>query len=92
MITRWNKDTKQPKGPMATIMKIFQNVGTAKVATSAQEAQELNFLKDSDEITMNRARLLHDAKEKCLGMIDNYEAPLPKEHYLPGPSERLLLT
>ena len=91
MITRWNNDTKQPKGPMATIMKIFQNVGTAKVATSAQEAKELNFLKDSDEITMNRARVLYDAKEKCLGMIDNYEVPLPSEHYLPGPSGKAAL-
>jgi len=91
MITRWNNDTKQPKGPMATIMKIFQNVGTAKVATSAQEAKELNFLKDSDEITMNRARVLYDAKEKCLEMIDNYEAPLPCEHHLPGPSGKAAL-
>ena len=91
MITRWNNDTKQPKGPMATIMKIFQNVGTAKVATSAQEAKELNFLKDSDEITMNRARVLYDAKEKCLEMIDNYEAPLPREHHLPGPSGKAAL-
>ena len=91
MITRWKRDAEQPKGPMATIMKIFQNVGTAKVATSAQEAKELNFLKRSDEITMNRARLLHDAKEKCLEMIDNYEAPLPKEHYLPGPSGKAAL-
>ena len=91
MITRWNNDPKQPKGPMAIIMKIFQNVGTAKVATSAQEAKELNFLKDSDEITMNRARLLYDAKEKCLQMIDNYECPLPGEHHLPGPSGKAAL-
>ena len=91
MITRWNNDSKQPKGPMAAIMKIFQNVGTAKVATSAQEAKELNFLKDSDEITMNRARLLYDAKEKCLQMIDNYECPLPGEHHLPGPSGKAAL-
>ena len=61
---------------MATIMKIFQNVGTAKVATSAQEAKELHFLGQDDEITMNRARVLYEAKSKCLEKVENYEAPL----------------
>jgi 3-hydroxyacyl-CoA dehydrogenase len=76
---------------MATIMKIFQNVGTAKVATSAQEAKELHFLGKDDEISMNRARVLYEAKSKCLEMIENYEAPLPNEHYLPGPSGKAAL-
>ena len=84
MITRWNRDPRQPKGPMATITSIFQNVGTAKVATSAQEAKEMNFLSSDDKITMNRERLLHDAKELCLSMVSGYEAPVPNEHYLPG--------
>ena len=91
MITRWNQDPNQPKGPMASIMNIFQNVGTAKVATSAQEAKEMKFLSSKDQITMNRERLLHDAKELCLKMIDNYEAPSPGEHFLPGPSGKAAL-
>ena len=91
MITRWSEDSKQPKGPMATIKSIFENVGTAKVATSAQEARELNFLRSEDKITMNRERLLHDAKELCIELIDDYEAPSPKEHYLPGPSGKAAL-
>ena len=91
MITRWNQDSRQPKGPMATIMSIFQNVGTAKVAASAQEAKEMNLLSSDDKITMNRERLLHDAKELCLSMISGYEAPVPNEHYLPGPSGKAAL-
>ena len=91
MITRWNQDPNQPKGPMASIMNIFQNVGTAKVATSAQEAKEMKFLSSEDQITMNRERLLYDAKELCLKMIDNYEAPSPGEHFLPGPSGKAAL-
>ncbi len=91
MITRWNNDPKQPKGPMANITKIFQNVGTAKVATSAQEAKEMNLLHTNDLITMNRSRVLHDAKELCLNMIENYEAPMPNEHHLPGPSGKATL-
>ena len=91
MITRWNQDPDQPKGPMASIMNIFQNVGTAKVATSAQEAKEMKFLSPQDQITMNRERLLHDAKELCMKMTDNYEAPSPNEHFLPGPSGKAAL-
>ena len=91
MITRWNNDPRQPKGPMANITKIFQNVGTAKVATSAQEAKEMNLLREEDQITMNRSRVLYDAKQLCLAMIKDYEAPLPKEHHLPGPSGKATL-
>ena len=91
MITRWSEDLSQPKGPMATIKSIFENVGTAKVATSAQEARELHFLRKEDKITMNRERLLYDAKELCKTMIDNYKAPEIKMHYLPGPSGKAAL-
>ena len=91
MITRWNNDPNQAKGPMASIVKIFQNIGTAKVATSAQEAKSLKFLNSEDGITMNRSRLLHDAKQKCLALIKDYSAPLPNEHNLPGPSGKATL-
>jgi len=91
MITRWNEDLSQPKGPMATIKSIFENVGTAKVATSAQEARELHFLRKEDKITMNRERLLYDAKELCKTLVDNYKAPEIKNHYLPGPSGKAAL-
>ena len=91
MITRWNNDPNQPKGPMASIVKIFQNIGTAKVATSAQEAKSLKFLNSNDGITMNRSRLLHDAKQKCLDLIKDYKAPLPNDHSLAGPSGKATL-
>tara|TARA_B100001250_G_scaffold308197_1_gene270086 strand:- start:2302 stop:4659 length:2358 start_codon:yes stop_codon:yes gene_type:complete len=91
MITRWSEDPRQPKGPMATIKSIFENVGTAKVATSAQEARDMNLLRLEDQITMNRERLLHDAKELCKKMVDNYQTPEPKNHYLPGPSGKAAL-
>lgn len=91
MITRWTTDPSQPKGPMASIVKIFENIGTAKVATSAQEAKTLKFLNSKDSITMNRSRLLYDAKQKCLSLIKDYQAPLPNDHILPGPSGKATL-
>ena len=54
-----------------TLQEYFMNIATAKVATSAEEARDLRILQDSDRITLNRSRLLADAKHK---VIDLYEA------------------
>ncbi len=48
---------------------IFQTVATAKVGTSAEESRELGFLRRSDLISMNRDRLVADAKETALGLV-----------------------
>ncbi len=62
---------------------------TAKVAKSAAEAKELMFLRPTDGITMNRDRLLADAKARALAMLaDGYQPPKPAELRLPGPSGR----
>ena len=91
MLRRWNADSKSPKGPMGSIVKIFENLGTAKVASSAQEAKDLKFLLDHDHITMNRSRVLNDAKETCLQLIDGCAPPDINEYHLPGPSGKAAL-
>ncbi|MGL1884891.1 MAG: 3-hydroxyacyl-CoA dehydrogenase/enoyl-CoA hydratase family protein [Reichenbachiella sp.] len=53
------------------LQKYFMNIATAKVATSAEEAREMNILQKGDAITLNRSRLLADAKAKA---IEIYEA------------------
>jgi len=53
------------------LQKYFMNIATAKVATSAAEAREMNIFRPQDSVTLNRARLLADAKAKA---IDLYEA------------------
>ncbi len=78
--------------PMGAVRKAFETIGTAKVAKSAQEAQEMRFLRKTDAITMNRDRLLFDAKKKALELAKDYKAPeKPKEVRLPGPSGRMAL-
>ncbi len=42
----------------------------AKVSTSAAEARALGFLRPADEITMNRERLLTDAKKRAREIAD----------------------
>ena len=71
---------------MEALKKAFETVATAKVATSAHEARGLGFLRESDRITMNRDRVLTDAKARALEMVrSGYEPPQPRtEIAVPG--------
>ncbi len=78
--------------PMGAVRKAFETIALAKVAKSAQEAKEVRYLKDTDGITMNRDRLLFDAKQKALELSKNYELPQVNEEIrLPGVSGKLAL-
>ncbi|MGI9506652.1 MAG: enoyl-CoA hydratase-related protein, partial [Geminicoccaceae bacterium] len=91
MIQRWITKEKRPGGPMPAISKVFEAIGMAEVAKSAAECKGKLFLRAEDGITMNRDRLLADAKAKALAMIDGYQPPEPKEIALPGPTAKLAL-
>jgi len=88
MLDRWQKARALPKGPMPAVAQVFQTVSTATVAKSAAEAKELMFLRESDGITMNRDRLLADAKARALALVDGYAPPEPPTFRLPGASGR----
>ena len=90
-IDRWVKSGLLPKGPMPAVGKAFETISTATVAKSAAEAKELLFLRKDDGITMNRDRLLADAKAKALALVDGYAPPEPPTFRLPGESGRVAL-
>jgi 3-hydroxyacyl-CoA dehydrogenase len=48
------------------LQEYFMNIATAKVGTSAHEVKGLGYLRDTDRITLNRSRLLSDAKARVL--------------------------
>jgi 3-hydroxyacyl-CoA dehydrogenase len=73
-------------GPMGAVMKAFETIGTAQVAKSAEQARSMGFLGPNDGITMNRDRLLADAKRKVLDLSENYVPPVPRTYRLPGPT------
>ncbi|MFL2980026.1 MAG: 3-hydroxyacyl-CoA dehydrogenase/enoyl-CoA hydratase family protein [Candidatus Thalassarchaeaceae archaeon] len=73
-------------GPMGAAMKAFETIGTAQVAKSAEQARSLGFLAPTDNITMNRDRLLADAKSKVLELHEDYTPPEPRTYALPGPT------
>lgn len=52
------------------LQESFMNIATAKVATSAEEARAMHILRPQDEVTMNRKRLLTDAKAKVLELYE----------------------
>ncbi len=75
---------------MEAMKKAFETIATAKVATSAHEARGLGFISDSDRITMNRERVLSDAKARALELARaGYEPPIPRTD-IPAPGESLL--
>ncbi len=91
MLARWRAEPALPRGPMPATVKVFETVSVAEVSKSAHDAREKKFLRAGDGITMNRFRLLADAKARALVMVDGYIPPTPPEYTLPGPSGRASL-
>lgn len=78
--------------PMGAVRKAFELIATATVAKSATEAKEYKYLRDSDGITMNRDRLLFDAKQKALELAKHYAPPIKVDEIkLPGASGKYAL-
>ena len=86
MLLRRFAEPKRAGGPMPPITKTFEAIGLATVAKSAEEARDLQILRAGDGITMNRDRLLADAKAKVLALVDGYTPPEASEISLPGPT------
>ena len=78
-------------GPIPPISQVFETVGVAKVSKSAFEAKELGYMRAVDNVTMNRDRLLFDAKQRVLEMAKDYKPPEPWVLNLPGPTGRAAL-
>ena len=77
---------------LEAMKKAFETIAMAKVATSAHEARAFGFLSDSDHITMNRERVLSDAKNRALELVRaGYEPPVMRTD-LPAPGESILAT
>jgi 3-hydroxyacyl-CoA dehydrogenase len=74
------------------IKKNFETIAKATVSTSAAEARGLGFLRQADNITANRDRLLTDAKLRARALADaGYAAPISRTD-IPAPGESVLAT
>jgi 3-hydroxyacyl-CoA dehydrogenase len=71
---------------METALKrVLEGIAMAKVSTSALEARALGLLLPADRITMNRERLLLEAKAQAAVLAETgYTAPQPRIVSAPG--------
>jgi len=91
MLLRAKASDTIKKGPMPAVSQCFETIAMAKVSSSAQEAKSLLFLREQDEIVMNRDRLLDAAKQKVLALAEDYQAPEEVPVKLPGPTGKAAL-
>src|SRR5712692_1734903 len=54
--------------PFPFVKRAFETIAMAKVATSAEEARGYGFLSADDSVSMNRDRLIADAKKEVLAL------------------------
>jgi len=92
MLLRCVKKTRQSSEEYLSphLREAFEIIGLGKVSGSALEARSMGFLKESDGTSMNRDRLLKDAKERVLSLVrQGFQRPLaPLE--LPAAGEQAL--
>ena len=62
------------------VQAAFETIGFAKVSTSGPDAMRIGYLRSEDGITMNRDRLMEDAKRDVLALARaGYQPPVPRE-------------
>ncbi len=67
------------------LMRVFEQIGQAKVATSAEEARQFAILSPTDRVVLNRDHLLAEAKREVLHMsAAGYHPPAPELLYAAG--------
>ena len=74
----------------AALKKTLELIAMAKVSTSAADARVLGLLSPSDRITLNRERLLLDARAQAIALAEaGYTAPQPRTQ-IPAPGTATL--
>jgi 3-hydroxyacyl-CoA dehydrogenase len=69
------------------VTQTFKNIALAKVATSAEEGKAFGYFRPTDGVSFDRARQLHEAKQRALALANaGYHPPVPRAYKLPGES------
>jgi 3-hydroxyacyl-CoA dehydrogenase len=71
------------------VQPVFETIGFAKVSTSARHAHTLGYLRSVDGETMNRERLMTDAKELALTRVRDGYRPAARRTAIPVGGESL---
>lgn len=71
----------------AFVTQVFKNIAMADVATSAAMGQAKGYFRTTDGVSFDRARQLHEAKQRVIGLAESgYHPPVPRAYKLPGAS------
>ncbi len=64
--------------PFEAVKRAFKLISMASMSSSALDARRLGLLRHADRITMNRSRVLADAKARVLELAADHSLPLPR--------------
>ncbi len=79
-------------GPFPKVRLCFENIAMCKVSSSAKHAKEKNLLNQDDPISLDKDKLIFDAKQTAVKLAQNYEPAQPKDDIcLPGKSGKMAL-
>jgi 3-hydroxyacyl-CoA dehydrogenase len=78
MLARAMEAAPPTADPLPLVQRVFETIGFAKVSTSGPDARRLGYLRDVDDISMNRERLTEDAKALALSRVPEYVRPQPR--------------
>ena len=80
MLHRWTRDAADADGAVEGALQSFALIGMGKTAASPLEAEPLRLFEAKDRFSMNRDRLLSEAKTRALELADDYSPP-PKPFF-----------
>jgi 3-hydroxyacyl-CoA dehydrogenase len=67
------------------LQRVFEQIGLAKVATSAEEGRQMGILSVTDRVVLNRDLLIAEAKKEVLHLAaTGYHSPIPEKIYAAG--------
>src|SRR6185369_7946511 len=80
MLARALESVLDPRADLLPfVQRVFETIGLAKVSTSAADAAHIGFLRPVDGVTMNRERVMADAKAIALERVrEGYRRPEPR--------------
>jgi 3-hydroxyacyl-CoA dehydrogenase len=78
MLSRAMESALPGADPLPVVQRTFETIAFAKVSTSGPHARELGYLRDADSISMNRDRLIEDAKALALSRVPEYVPLQPR--------------
>jgi 3-hydroxyacyl-CoA dehydrogenase len=76
--------------PLELVRPVFETIGFGKVSTSAADARRLGYLREVDAVTMNRERLMADAKATALARVREGYRPPPRRTAIPVGGDTVL--